>query len=128
MSLLEMDLSALLAINGIGVVGVNIFRSVLSEEGSNQVVVRDESGMPSIEGPVSDRRVLFLVRNLNFDTGAAIVENIKEIVHDKVDLLAVLSGPQKKVAYSRAIDASHYRGLDNQRRHVLIITCSMIVK
>lgn len=81
------DVANYLASNGIGTLGVNIFEGFLPQGVDQAVAVIKTGGdRPNIDLPVEHPSFQILIRNIEYDTGEAVFNKIRDLLHNQYNM------------------------------------------
>ena len=77
------EVAQYLQTNGIGTLGTNLFESLMPPEANQAVCVIETTGMkPDIEIPLRDPSFQILIRDIEFDKGRTVADNIRLLLHN----------------------------------------------
>lgn len=121
--MLSLDMAKFLAHHGKGILGQTLFFGKYVPDPDNCIVIFDGSTETNVETNVVKYAITIAVRNFLYVDGYTIALSVHNLIHNKENLFAGVSGVTKHVGYAFTKELPRYEGEDPRKRHVWVVDC-----
>jgi Bacteriophage minor capsid protein len=128
MSTLSLEIAQYFHSISLGVYGVNLFHTQLTDSPADQLsVMLPVGGNPSIFSPTTTQIIVVRVRNTSIVAGDVKTQQVFSALHDKLNILAPIPGALHIVGYSQCTRLPIYLGPDPRGLHLFTVEAEMNV-